>query len=63
MINIYNNASSKNAATLYANAAAAEAVIANMDADEYTTYKVRENNAGRFVIVVCDEDGYELGVI
>lgn len=63
MINVYNNSASKNAAVTYANAAAAEAIIARMDVDEFTTYRVRENNAGRFVILVCDEDGFELGVI
>lgn len=63
MINVYNNASSKNAAVLYTNAAAAQSVIDKMEKDEFTSHKVRENNAGRFVIIVCDEDGYELGVI
>ena len=63
MINVYNNASSKNSGVVYASAAAAERIISTFEVDEYTTYKAKVRADGKAVIVVCDEDGYELGCI
>lgn len=62
MINPYNVAQPL---TLYNNRAAAEAVVThdNYANDPYNTYHVVENNRGRFVIEIHDEDGYVLGVL
>jgi len=62
MINPYNVAQP---ITLFATRVAAEALIARDDFanDPYNTYHIVENNLGRFVVEVRDEDGFTLGVL